>query len=142
MITQISALRQIPIRQEIDLCNAHLKIMSYRKGADYRMETAGIVEEEIVPPMIFHTLIENGLTHGYENKMQGTFTLQRRKISDCLQYVLSNDGDFKSSEQKDSSGFGMRYIKGRLEESYPGRWNFISQRQAQGWETIIEIRDN
>ena len=142
MITQISALKQIPIRQEIDLCNAHLKIMSYRKGADYRMETAGIVEEENVPPMIFHTLVENGLTHGYENKMQGTFTLQRRKTPNCLQFILSNDGDFKSDEQKDSSGFGMRYIKGRLEENYPDRWKFISQRQAQGWETIIEIKDN
>jgi hypothetical protein len=141
MILQISTLKQIPIQQEIALCKAHLNIMSYRKGADYRMETAGIVEEEHVPPMIFHTLIENGLTHGYENKMQGTFTLQRIKKSHGVHYVLSHDGDFSSDESKDSSGFGMRYIKGRLEESYPDRWNLISRRQPGGWETIIEIRE-
>jgi LytS/YehU family sensor histidine kinase len=141
IITQISALTKIPIRQEIELCNAHLKIMSYRKGADYRLETEGIEEEENVPPMIFHTLIENGLTHGYENKMCGVFTLQRKNDSNCIQYVLSNDGDFNSDEQKDSSGFGLRYIGSRLEESYPDRWKIISHRQLQGWETIIEIKD-
>ncbi len=140
-INQISALKQIPIYQEINLCRVHLNIMSYRKGADYRMETEGIAEEESVPPMIFHTLIENGLTHGYENKMQGTFNLQRKKNNNCIQYVLSNDGDFKSDEQKDSSGFGLKYIKSRLEESYPDRWKIVSQRHVQGWETIIEIKD-
>jgi LytS/YehU family sensor histidine kinase len=73
--------------------------------------------------------------------MQGTFTLQRKKNSNSVQYILSNDGDFSSDEQKGSSGFGLRYIKSRLEENYPERWKLISQRQAQGWETIIEIRD-
>lgn len=142
MITQISALKLIPIQQEIDLCKAHLKIMNYRKGADYKIETMNIVEEENVPPMIFHTLIENGLTHGYENKMQGTFILKRKKNSSSVQYILSNDGDFSSDEQKGSSGFGLRYIKSRLEENYPERWELISQRKEPGWETIIEIRDN
>ena len=141
MIMQISPLEQIPIRQEIDLCKAHLKIMNYRKGADYKMETVDIAEEENVPPMIFHTLIENGLTHGYENKLEGTFTLQRRKNSNSVQYLLSNDGDFSQQGSKNSTGFGLRYIKSRLEESYPGRWEIKSQMQEQGWETIIEIKE-
>ncbi len=76
MINQISALKQIPIKQEIDLCKTHLKIMSYRKGADYKMETLDIDEHDTIPPMIFHTLVENGLTHGYEKKVAGTFKLQ------------------------------------------------------------------
>lgn len=142
IINQISALKQIPIRQEIDLCKAHLKIMSYRKGADYRMETMGIEDEDNVPPMIFHTLIENGLTHGYENKICGMFTLRRIKNDGCIQYILSNDGEFNSFEQKGSSGFGLKYIKSRLEESYPDRWEIISHRQPQGWETIIEIKES
>ncbi len=141
MITQVSSLKQIPVRQEIDLCKAHLKIMNYRKGADYKLETINILEEENVPPMIFHTLIENGLTHGYENKLQGTFALERKKNTNSVQFILSNDGDFLSDEQKGSSGFGLRYIKSRLEENYPERWELKSQREERGWETIIEIRD-
>ncbi len=141
MILQISALKLIPIKQEIDLCTAHLKIMSYRKGANYTFEAVDIVDEENVPPMIFHTLIENGLTHGYENKTQGLFRLQRKRNSNGVLYILSNDGNFTSDVHKDSTRFGMRYIKNRLEESYPNRWEIISRRLVQGWETVIEIKD-
>ncbi len=139
MINQISTLKQIPITQEIDLCRAHLKIMSYRKGADYRIETLDIDEHDTIPPMIFHTLVENGLTHGYENKTDGTFKLQRIKNPDCIKYILTNDGEFNNEESKGSTGFGAKYIKGRLEESYPGRWKFISNKSDMGWESIIEI---
>jgi sensor histidine kinase YesM len=141
MITQISPLKQIPIRQEIELCKAHLKIMSYRKGADYILETIDIAEEENVPPMIFHTLVENGLTHGYENKTQGTFTLRQKRNSNCTQYVLTNDGEYAGDDSNNSRGFGLRYIKSRLEESYPGKWNIESCAHSGGWETIIEIRN-
>jgi LytS/YehU family sensor histidine kinase len=141
MINQISTLKQIPIGQEIDLCRAHLKIMSYRKGADYKLETIDIDEKDTIPPMIFHTLIENGITHGYENKIAGTFKLQRVKNSNCTKYVLTNDGDFNPEESKGSTGFGAKYIKGRLEESYPGKWDFTSSKTAGGWESIVEIRN-
>jgi LytS/YehU family sensor histidine kinase len=141
MINQISALKQISISQEIDLCRAHLKIMSYRKGADYKIETLDIDEKDTIPPMIFHTLVENGLTHGYENKNSGTFKLQKVKSTNSIKYILVNDGDFYSEESKGSTGFGAKYIKGRLEESYPDSWTFISNKVAHGWESIIEIRN-
>jgi len=139
-IMQVSALKRIPMRQEIDLCQTHLRIMSYRKGADFRLETSGLVEDEEIPPMIFHALIENGLSHGYENKTRGKFTLERTERDGTLEYRLANDGEFSESEPKDSTGFGLKYVRSRLEESYPDRWSVISRKSAQGWETIIEIR--
>lgn len=142
MINQISTLKLIPITQEIDLCKAHLKIMSYRKGADYKLETINIDEKDIVPPMIFHTLVENGLTHGYENKTEGMFKLQAIKNSQSIKYILTNDGSFNAEDKKGSTGFGAKYIKSRLEESYPNRWNFTSNKFDDGWESIIEIRNN
>jgi LytS/YehU family sensor histidine kinase len=142
MINQISTLKLIPINQEIDLCKAHLKIMSYRKGAEYKMETLDIDERDTVPPMIFHTLVENGITHGYEKKATGTFKLQKIKNSKSIKYILTNDGDFNLEDTKGSTGFGAKYIKGRLEESYPGKWDFTSSKTDEGWESIIEIRNN
>ena len=139
MINQVSALKLIPINQEIDLCKAHLKIMSYRKGADYSLETIDIDEKDLIPPMIIHTLVENGLTHGYENKTSGIFELKSIKNSSSIKYILTNDGDFNVEDTKGSTGFGAKYIKGRLEESYPGKWNFASNKSELGWESIIEI---
>jgi hypothetical protein len=141
MINQISALKQIPITQEIDLCKAHLKIMSYRKGAEYKFATIDIDEKDIIPPMIFHTLVENGITHGYEKKIEGTFKLQSIKNSQSKKYILTNDGDFNPEDTKGSTGFGAKYIKSRLEESYPGKWNFTSNKCESGWQSIIEIRN-
>lgn len=140
MITQISSLKQIPIRQEIDLCRAHLKIMSCRKDAKFTLLTKLINDEESVPPMIFHTLIENSLTHGYEYKNNGTFTLLRKQETDAVRYIFSDDGECAHDGTKKSSGFGMLYIKGRLEESYPGRWKIESQKSSGCWEVMIEIR--
>lgn len=141
MINQISALKLIPITQEIDLCKAHLKIMSYRKGADYKLETLNIDEEDTIPPMIFHTLVENGLTHGYENRTEGTFILRSIKDPKSTKYILTNDGSFNVEDTKGSTGFGAKYIKSRLEEGYPNRWNFTSNKFDGGWESIIEIRN-
>ena len=141
MINQISALKQIPINQEIDLCRTHLKIMNYRKGADYKLETIDVHGSDTVPPMIFHTLVENGITHGYEKKLSGTFILQSVKNSGSTKYILSNDGDFNPEDTKGSTGFGARYIKSRLEEAYPGKWNFNSGKCESGWKSIIEIRN-
>lgn len=141
MVLQISTFKQITLQQEIDLCKAHLRIMSYRKGANFNMEIEGVVENENIPPMIIHTLIENGLTHGYENKIKGTFTLKRRKNATGVLYILSHDGDYRSDDQRESTGVGMRYIQSRLEESYPRRWTLTSHWQPGGWETIIEIKD-
>jgi hypothetical protein len=141
MILKISGLKQITVQQEIDLCKAHLTIMNLRKGATYALESVDIVGDETVPPMIFHTLIENGLTHGYEGKTQGTFVLTRILMPDGVRYMLRNDGDFGGDASRESTGFGLRYIRGRLEESYPGRWSFISQPGEQGWESVIDIRE-
>lgn len=140
MINQVSALKLIPIAQEIELCKAHLKIMSYRKGADYNIETIDLDEKDTIPPMIIHTLVENGLTHGYEKKTSGLFNLQTIKNSNSIKYILKNDGDFNLEDTKGSTGFGAKYIKSRLEESYPGKWNFVSNKAEFGWESIIEIR--
>jgi LytS/YehU family sensor histidine kinase len=141
IIMQISALKEIPVRQEIELCRSHLKIMSYRKGFDYNLITSGIDDKETIPPMVFHTIIENGLTHGYENKSNGNFNLEMKKFDNRFQYTIVNDGEFTESEGKKSSGFGMKYIKSRLEESYPGRWKVESDKSADGWKVIIEIRN-
>lgn len=64
------------------------------------------------------------------------------KNSNSIKYVLTNDGDFNPEESKGSTGFGAKYIKGRLEESYPGKWNFTSNKSNEGWVSIVEIRSS
>ncbi len=140
MRSDVSSLTLLPLSEEIGLCRSHLRIMSIRKGASYTLNVIDADEEAVIPPMVFHTLIENGLTHGYEHKMTGVFTLQMKRTPESIVYTLSNDGVFNPDDTKGSTGFGSKYIKARLEESYPERWSFQSHQTDTGWESIIEIR--
>ena len=38
-------------------------------------------------------------------------------------------------------GTGLRYIKARLEESFPGAWSLTGEPVAAGWRTTIEIAE-
>lgn len=140
-IMQASPLQKITVKEEVDLCHTHLEIMNCCKGADFKLVTIGLIADENIPPMVFHTLLENGLTHGYEDNLNGTFTLVRENLPDSIRYIFSNDGDYEGDEPKGKVGFGTHYIKSRLEESYPGRWNFVSNKTEEGWETVITIKD-
>lgn len=142
LINKISANKTIPIEDEIALCRKHLEIMGYRRGADYKLITDGIFDHENVPPMIFHTLIENGITHSFEPNENGAFYLTRRQLKNDIHYVLKNSGakvDEKSRKDSEEfeEGLGTRYVKARLDESYPNHWEMTCGRSNGFWEVEI-----
>ncbi|RYG17150.1 MAG: regulator, partial [Chitinophagaceae bacterium] len=63
IINNIAEEALIPIRQEIELCKRHISVMSFRKEVNYQWEEFNIDENELIPPAILHTILENGITH-------------------------------------------------------------------------------
>jgi LytS/YehU family sensor histidine kinase len=114
--------------------------MNYRKRGQFNFITEGINEEDKIPPMIIHTLIENGMTHGYENKNTGYFKLIRKEFPGGIQYSLFNDSHLVNSEFKEGTGY--KYIRARLEESYMDKWKLDYKPVENGWEVIFEIHKN
>lgn len=141
IISKISGEKLIPITDELKICKAHLKIMGYRKEADFKIETVNITGDEMIPPAIFHTLVENGLTHGYESKSEGRFELSKEVLNNGLRYRLFNDGQSSNGDEKNDKGTGFRYVEARLEETYPGRWSLNSEPTDGGWQVVIDILD-
>jgi len=145
MVNKISWQKVIPINEEIALCQKHLEIMSFRRKAQYNLIVNGINLDEKVPPMVFHTLIENGLTHAYQAYENGTFYLNCKKNDHQIQYFLKNDCpritnmENSVNEQPIEEGVGMRYVKARLEESFPGRWELNFGQKKDFWEIHISI---
>ncbi|MBT2560271.1 histidine kinase [Pedobacter sp. ISL-68] len=140
IMNAISEQSLIPIRQEIALCQMHLKVMGFRKEISYEWEDSGIITSATIPPAIIHTLLENGITH---NTSQGNgtirFKLSFSQTDDFCQYTFETLGKNRELQADRSGGNGFRYIKARLEESYPGCWKFSSAASAQGWMSIIKI---
>ncbi|MFC1563560.1 histidine kinase [candidate division KSB1 bacterium] len=142
VFSRISGKKLIAIIDEIKICRAHLKIMEYRKGSEFELNTEGVDGTEKIPPGIFHTLIENGTTHGYPGRKNGRFSIVKEKLGKTTKYIVFNDSDDVDPGKKVSKGTGLKYIEARLEESFPGLWNLSYCGINGGWEVIIEIQNN
>jgi len=144
MINRIADKKLIPLHQEIDLCNTHLKLMGLRMGSTYELITDGLNEDGQVPPMIFHTLIENALTHSFKSQENGTIRLTCEGDGQKTIYQLSNNGSrLKEISQKSKNeiqeGMGLQYIKARLNESYLDKWELDYTLDDELWKVTIAI---
>lgn len=137
-VTKILGQPLIPIEDEIQMCRTHLEIMEFRKDAHFTFEVEGIEGNETVPPGLFHTLMENALTHGYAHKKKGHIRLSKKYLLNAIQYRFFNDseGEIEST----GNGAGLKYVETQLEEHFPGRWRLEAGRVKGGWEVVITVR--
>ena len=141
LLSAMSGEKLVELGQELQLCRAHLQVMSLRKGARCTLAVQGADERALVPPALFHTLIENGLTHLLPREGELAFELRAEQRAGATRYVLRAKGEREPAAKAVPAreGTGLRYIKARLEESFTGRWSLASRAVAEGWETEIEI---
>ncbi len=141
MVSKVADQQLVSIQDEINLCRIHLKIMEYRKNSKFVLETQGLTGEEKIPPGIFHTLLENGITHGYAQKRTGRFLLEKLQLNKgAIEYRFFNDGEVESSEEGLLvKGTGLKYIEARLNGAYKDNWQLKSGRVENGWQVSIVI---
>jgi len=138
-LSRMSGEQQVPLARELELCRAHLRMASVRTGRDWTLDTEGIDETFLVPPSIFLTLIENGLIHQRIGDLPGIFVLRMSRLKSTVRFRFLSPGTIAPAQARAEGGTGIRYVKARLEESFPGRWTFTHQAVPEGWETLIEI---
>ncbi|MBD3315391.1 MAG: hypothetical protein GF344_06360, partial [Chitinivibrionales bacterium] len=139
MLLSFSGERVIPLSEEIMLCREHLKLMSLRHDKEFSMVVEGGTGNELLPPLVIHTLVENGLTHGFRGRDKGAFMLSCITSPGRLELRLFNDGHVSSSGDTVREGTGLRYVKARLEEAFPGRWEVGGGAVEGGWLVVITI---
>ena len=138
LLSEINKQKKIPLSKEIEICRLHLQIMSIQQNADFEIEVIGISGKEMIPPTVIHTLVENGITHGYTGKSAGKFFLSKEQNNEETILRLFNNGLNSTDETK--KGTGINYIEARLEECFPGRWELHSKKVDSGWESVIIIK--
>jgi len=138
LVSKVSNQKLIPIADEIEMCRIHLRIMEYRRNSKFTLKTEGLTGEEKVPPGIFHTLVENGITHGYGTKNEGTFILSKKIINEEVEYTFFNDSETETvTEETKEKGTGLKYIEARLRETFPNKWKLESMGLNNGWQVKI-----
>ncbi|MEM1216261.1 MAG: histidine kinase [Bacteroidota bacterium] len=147
LLNNMADAQLVPIGQEIDLCKNHLKVMGYRKEIQYEWTQEGVDPNELIPPAIIHTAVENGVTHSLPDK-QGRvlFHLSFSKTKKKKHYQLRTQARMRSASPslantEKRGGTGLKYMRARLQESYPGRWALASKATPQGWLTTIVVRE-
>jgi LytS/YehU family sensor histidine kinase len=140
-LSRMSAEKLIPLSQELDLCRAHLRVMSLRTGKAWRLEAESLDLAATVPPALFLTLIENGFAHQRVATSGAAFVLRQQKSpGGATLYVFESPGRAHDEPGRAAGGTGLRYVKARLEESFPSRWSFRQGPTEAGWESVIELR--
>jgi hypothetical protein len=138
-LAQMSGERLVPLRRELELCRTHLRVVSRRTGRTVALEVRGGGDDELVPPALILTLIENGLLH--QQAAPGTaFRLHAHLEHGASRFSFLSPGPTRELAPRAPGGTGLRYVKARLEESFPGRWTLTHGAVADGWETVIGWR--
>ncbi len=145
-INDLVAKKRIPLKEELDLCRSHLELMEFRRDAHYTFQVEGSCSDVEVPPLILHTLVENGLSHALKPKEDGLFAFSCQRNRNEIRLILSNNGSLLRNGDsvvsgKAEDGTGLKYVKSRLEESFPGRWSLDSGMRDGLWAVEIRIRE-
>lgn len=128
----------ITMDEELRLCHAHLAIMSRRKGRAYRLVTHGVDTTTAIPPAVFHTLVENAVTHGANPPALVELTLTATTLGDRVRYTFEAPLSTPPAPAR-PEGAGTRYIRARLHESFGTHWTFTAAAVADTWRTELEI---
>lgn len=139
ILLEISEKERIPLIKEIELCKAHLEIMSFRKEEPYELIVSKLDEYDIIPPAIFLTVIENGISHQKSEGRGINFHLSSMVSNGKRKYIIHVSGKSDPSKEGICAGTGTKYIEARLEESYPGAWKHTSFQVDDGWQTEISM---
>lgn len=137
LFATISNKKLISVMDELKLVESYLKVMSIRKSIDFQLKVSHVEETDEIPPGVLLTLVENGISHGFEDKTRGVFEIIKQEDDKLCKYSVSNDGN--SQESDTGQGMGLSYILARLEESYASHFKFESKALPEGWISIISI---
>ncbi len=128
----------IPIGQELALCRAHLQVMSHTYNRNLELAVSGVDLDQSIPPGMFHTLLENALTHGDMTADAPTMTISGEVGVNEMRYVVSNPVSGHSVAKK-KTGSGLAYVRARLEAGFSNRWELEAGIKDGIWQTAITI---
>jgi hypothetical protein len=139
-LSHMTGEKQVTLGQELELCRAHLRVLSARTGRPGSLTVEQADDVLKVPPAVFLTLVENGLTHQAPPPGGREFRLSWSKSGATERFRFHSPGAVRERPDGVAGGTGLRYVRARLEECFPGQWRLQHGPVPGGWQTDIELR--
>lgn len=121
MLLKVTSERVIPIAEEIQLCRTHLEVIALRHHRPLSLETRGIEDDWLLPPMVLHTLMDMGLEAAEDVQDPLCFTLEKA-AGNALNLRMTHNGKPAPFWQAAEADTGMLYVQARLQEVFPHAW--------------------
>jgi len=127
--------------QEMEMCRAYLNIQKVRMGERLRFEIdlPDALRQYQFPPMLIQPLVENGLKHGLEPKVEGgTILVKAAEADGTLRITVADTGDgFSGYEQ---GGVGIANVRERLRLIFGDKARLLLEENVpHGVRAIIEV---
>jgi len=112
--------QSIPLEEEMSLVHAFLAVEKIRYGARLQMEE--LVDKEAlnaqVPPLLLQPLVENAVSHGIANLVEGGWIrLEVKQNNGYLRIAIENLFD-PEAPQRHRNGVGLANVRQRLQARY------------------------
>jgi LytS/YehU family sensor histidine kinase len=139
MMLKVGGEKLIELDEEIRMCRSHLEVLALRGEKSHGLEVRGNTAGERVPPMILHTLMDQGLAGAVDSGSGIRFRLEVVR-NGRLALILSHNGELKPFLPEELEATGFEYVKARLEESFPGEWKLEIRAEpgGRGWSATVE----
>ena len=139
-LRELSSRTLVPVEDELRLCRSHIANMALRNDVAYSL-SVDVDGTRQVPPAVFHTLVENAMTHGATGEMRLTSHMTGKRLKyvfevEDRQSCLSGQAGLPVLHQP---GAGTRYIEARLREAWGNAWSFRQGRAGSTWRAEIEV---
>ena len=133
------ARQEVPLREELEIVNAYLRIQGRRLGP--RLRTEIVIEPEVldalVPGMLLQPLVENAIIHGIQpSPATGTVEIRAARKNGRLRILVRDDGLGLPADYQE--GLGLANIRKRLSQLY-GEKHLLRLGRAPGSGTEIEV---
>jgi sensor histidine kinase YesM len=133
---------RIPLAEEMSLIHAFLAVEKIRFGARFQMEEniTQEAQEMDVPPLLLQPLVENAVTHGIANLVEGGWV----RLDACCQngvlcIVVENSFDPNAPPRRQKNGMGLLNVRQRLEARYGDRSSFSVKTEGDHFSVSIAL---
>lgn len=130
----------IRLAEELALALQYLDIEKVRFGARLSVASdwAPALGSCLVPPLMLQPLVENAVTHGIANVLEGgTITINVAHTGDTLVLTIDNPRD--AEVRRPQTGFGLQNVRRRLEAHYGTRARLDVKEAADLYSVRVTI---
>lgn len=141
IFAEISGKEVIAVNKEIELCRHHLAIMTFRLQQEFTINVNGFEREDVIPPGIIHTLIENAFSHNNYSNMAAYFQLTKEitKSETVISFKAPVNIIKNSKYSYLNTGTGLVFIESQLNQYFGNGWTIKHSEQDGFWVTTIKV---